>query len=100
MAEYQITQWHEIPSLVVAREGDVVAKVQLAARFQEAIDEAAMRMGETDADAYLSGWSKTPWLAAEGAPADIVEAVAADLDAQFDESTLNAILDALNGASS
>jgi len=100
MAEYQITQWHEIPSLVVAREGDVVAKVQLASRFQEAIDEAAMRMGETDADAYLSGWSKTPWVQSTGTPAEVADAVASDLDAQFDEAALNAILDALIGASS
>ena len=55
MTEYQITQWHEIPSMVVARDGADVAKIQLAARFQEAIDEAAMRMGSTDADAYLDG---------------------------------------------
>ena len=54
MTEYQITSWHQIPSMVVARNGDDIAKVQLAARFQEAIDEAAMRMGETDADAYLA----------------------------------------------
>jgi hypothetical protein len=100
MTEYQITQWHEIPSLVVARDGEIVAKVQLAARFQEAIDEAAMRMGETDADAYLSGWTKTPWVAIDGMPADVAGAVSADLDSQFDEVTLNAILDALNGASS
>lgn len=99
MAEYQITQWHEIPSLVVAREGDVIAKVQLAARFQEAIDEAAMRMGETDADAYLAGWSKTPWIQTDGTPADVADAVASDLDTQLDEASLNAILDALNGAS-
>lgn len=100
MTEYQITQWHEIPSLVVARDGDVVAKVQLASRFQEAIDEAAMRMGETDADAYLAGWSKTPWVTLDGTPGAVAEAVAADLDAQFDDVTLNAMLDALNGASS
>ena len=100
MTEYQITQWHEIPSLVVARDGDVVAKVQLAARFQEAIDEAAMRMGETDADAYLSGWAKSPWVTTDGTPAEVAESVASDLDTQFDVITLNAILDALNGATS
>jgi 3-hydroxyacyl-CoA dehydrogenase len=100
MAEYQITQWHEIPSLVTARHGETIAKVQLAARFQEAIDEAAMRMAETDAVAYLAGWSKTPWIEAAGTADEVVEAVAADLDAQFDEAALNAILDALNGVSS
>lgn len=100
MAEYQVTEWHGIPSLVVARDGDVVAKVSLASRFQEAIDEAAMRMGETDADAYLAGWAKSPWVTAPGTPAEVAEAVAADLDRQFDPAALAAILDALNGASS
>ena len=45
MSEYQITYWREIPSMVVAREGDETARAQLAQRFQEAIDEAAMRVG-------------------------------------------------------
>ena len=100
MTEYQITQWHEIPSVIVARDGDRVAKVQLPTRFQEAIDEAAMRLGETDANAYLAGWSKTPWIEISGTPTEAAGSVAADLDAQFDEATLNAMLDALNGATS
>lgn len=98
MTEYQITQWHEIPSLVVARDGDEIAKVQLAARFQEAIDEAAMRMGETDADAYLAGWSKTPWMPGDDKPAAVAERVAHELETQLNDDALTAILDALNGA--
>ena len=45
MSEYQITYWRDIPSMVMAREGDDTARAQLAQRFQEAIDEAAMRLG-------------------------------------------------------
>ena len=44
MAEYQITLWRDIPSMVVAREGDNVTKVQLAGRFQEAIDDDAVHL--------------------------------------------------------
>ena len=98
MTEYQITQWHEIPSLVVARNGDDIAKVQLAARFQEAIDEAAMRMGETDADAYLAGWSKTPWMPSDESPTATAERVARELETQLTDDALTAMLDALNGA--
>ena len=58
VTEYQITSWRELPSLVVARDGDDVVKVSLPSRFQEAIDEAAMRLGEADADAYRSGWAR------------------------------------------
>ncbi len=100
MAEFQITQWHDFPSIVVARDGDVVAKVQLAARFQEAIDEAAMRLGESDADAYLSGWNKTPWTTREGTPHEVCEAVAHELEARLDEAALNAMLDELKGTDS
>ncbi len=98
MAEYQVTRWREIPSLVTAREGDVVSKVQLAPRFQEAIDEAAMRIGATDADAYLEGWNRTAWAVLDGDPASVAETVARDLDAHFDDETLNRMLDELNGA--
>ena len=98
MAEYQVTRWREIPSLVTARDGDVVTKVQLAPRFQEAIDEAAMRVGATDADAYLEGWNRTAWMPTDGDPAAVAEAVARDLDARFDQETLDRMLDELNGA--
>ncbi len=57
MSEYQITSWRVIPSMVVAREGEKTVKAQLPMRFQEAIDEAAMRMGEADADSYMNGWT-------------------------------------------
>lgn len=84
--------------MVVARDGDEVAKVQLAPRFQEAIDEAAMRVGASDADAYLEGWARSAWTSREGSPAAVAQAVADELDAQFDPDTLTRILDGLNGA--
>ncbi len=68
MAEYQITYWRDLPSLVVAREGDVQAKTQLAPRFQEAIDEAAMRLGDVSSGDYLDGWRRDDWAPGDGAP--------------------------------
>ena len=57
MTEFQITYWRDIPSMVVAREGPGNRhKIQLSARFQVAIDEAAMRAGATGTDEYLDGW--------------------------------------------
>jgi len=55
-----------VEQLVVAREGDQVTKSPLAARFQEAIDEAAMRLGETGSGAYLEGWTRGEWTTADG----------------------------------
>jgi len=62
-----VTYWRDLPSMVTARDGDAaVIKSQLAQRFQDAIDEAAMRLGETDADAYLAGWTRGEWTPADG----------------------------------
>ena len=57
MTEIQITKWRDIPSMIVAKDGEDQVKISLPARFQEAIDEAAMRLGEADADAYMDGWT-------------------------------------------
>ena len=98
MAEYQITYWRDLPSLVVAREGDVVAKSPLPQRFQEAIDEAAMRLGATDSDAYLAGWRRSTWSVLDGTTADVADQVAADLERQWPADAVDAFLDGLGTA--
>jgi hypothetical protein len=96
VTEYQITYWRELPSLVVAREGDVVSKSPLPQRFQDAIDEAAMRLGDTDADAYLAGWRRTDWARLDGSTADVADQVAADLERQWPVEAVDAFLAGLN----
>ncbi|WP_068426113.1 virulence factor [Piscicoccus intestinalis] len=98
MTEYQIMSWRDLPSLVTVREGDEVIKAPLAPRFQEAIDEAAMRLGETGSDDYLAGWSRGEWTPAEGDPAQVAERVGADLESRWDEAALTAYLDAIGPA--
>lgn len=93
MAEVQITRWREIPSMVTARDGDDVVKVQLSARFQEAIDEAAMRLDAADADAYLEGWSRDPWTDVAGSAAQAAEAASADLEARWSADAITSLLD-------
>ena len=95
MAEYQITSWRELPSLVVAREGDTQAKVPLPQRFQEAIDEAAMRLGEVSSDAYLAGWERGGWTAGDGSPADLAAAVVEQLETAWPDAAVQSFLDAL-----
>ncbi|MCZ3388988.1 MAG: virulence factor [Actinomycetia bacterium] len=94
MAEYQITLWRDIPSMVVARDGDDVTKIQLAARFQEAIDEAAMRLGEVGSDDYLAGWTRSDWTTADGDHAHLAGVVAEQLE---NEWTSERTIDYLNG---
>ena len=83
MTEYQVTRWRELPSMVAARAGDEIVKSELASRLQEAIDEAAMRLGDTGADDYLAGWERTPWTTADGTPAEVLDRVTSELDAEW-----------------
>jgi hypothetical protein len=83
MTEYQVTRWRELPSMVAARAGDEIVKAELASRFQEAIDEAAMRLGDSGADDYLAGWERTPWITAAGTPAEVLDGVTSELDAEW-----------------
>jgi hypothetical protein len=92
MSEYQVMRWHEIPSMVIAREGETTTKVMLASRFQEAIDEAAMQMGETDADAYTSGWKRDAWVQSEISPDQLASKIAEQLEQDLDEEKLNALI--------
>ena len=95
MTEYQVTLWRELPSMVAARAGDEVVKAQLPPRFQEAIDEAAMRLGDTGSDDYLAGWGRSPWTAAAGTPAEVLDRVVADLDEEWPDSRVAQYLDGL-----
>ena len=98
VTEYQVTLWRDLPSLVVAREGESVTKGPLAPRFQEAIDEAAMRLGETSSDEYLAGWTRGEWTAAEGSPHDVCDRVVAELEEQWPAVRVAEYLDTLGTA--
>jgi len=50
--------WRDIPSQVILQRGRTREKAMLSARFQEAIDRAAMRAGKGSSDAYLSEWDR------------------------------------------
>jgi len=99
MAEYQITYWRDIPSMVTAREGRRnKATKELAKRFMVAIDEAAMRAGLTDPDAYLEEWHKGDWQDRDGTPEEVAEAVAAEVEEEFSPAKVREILDAIKSA--
>lgn len=98
MTEFQITRWRDLPSLVVARDAEAVTKTPLPQRFQEAIDEAAMRLGAIDADAYLAGWVREPWQPADGDTAAVCERIAAQLEGEWPSERVSAYLDAIGPA--
>jgi hypothetical protein len=96
VTEYQVTYWRDLPSLVVAREGDDVTKAPLAPRFQEAIDEAAMRLGDVSSDAYLAGWVRGDWTPAAGTTTEVAEEVVATLEAEWTPDRIGSFLAALD----
>ncbi len=82
--------------MVVVRNGEETVKVSLASRFQEAIDEAAMRVGAEDADAYLDGWRKGDWVVEEGDATEVAERVSGEIENSLDEAGLQEMLDKLS----
>ena len=93
MAEFRVTYWRDLPSLVTARDGAHTAKAALDPRFMIAIDEAAMRLGATDSDAYLEGWVQGGWEQRSGSPEHVAETVAKELDAEYDAARVQEMLD-------
>lgn len=93
-----MTFWRDLPSMVVAREGDATSKALLPPRFQEAIDEAAMRLGDTGADDYLSGWTRGDWTESPQDPAATLDQVTGELGEAWPEAKLVAYLDELGPA--
>ncbi len=80
----EILYWHDIPLQVRAQAGRTRFGKPLTDRFQTAVDDAAMAAGLTGTDAYLD---LLHWSAQEpraGSPTEVAEAVAAELEAEFD----------------
>ena len=78
--------WRDIPSQVLIKRGRDRGKYMLSARFQEAIDRAAMRAGKGGSDAYLDEWRRvTTAIEAEGALADIAAQLGQEIEAQYSD---------------
>jgi hypothetical protein len=96
MAHLIIAYWRDIPAQVSASlpGGRRAARVkrELAPRFAQAIDMAAMRSGATGSDAYLADWRQ-----GEPSPCaqDLEAAVQAEverLEREYDEGRLRALI--------
>ena len=81
--------WRDIPSQVLIKRGRDRGKYMLSARFQEAIDRAAMRAGKGGSDAYLDEWRRvTTAIEAEGALADIAAQLGQEIEAQYSDEDI------------
>jgi hypothetical protein len=93
MTKVKILYWHDIPTQVKAEDNEGRAGVQLSARFQAAIDKAAMAANLIGDEGYTNGFRWREVEAREGTAQAVAEAVAAELEAKYAEldwrSTVN-----------
>ncbi len=92
-AELVTIYWRDIPAQVTAQKGRTREKALLDARFQHAIDRAAMAAGMDDTDSYIAQWRR------ESTPLsdDMATAVAdeiARIDAAYDRKRLEHLVQA------
>jgi hypothetical protein len=91
MAQITIVYWRDIPAQVIVGKGRRAAKFPLSERFEQAIDRAAMRSGAAGTDEYLAEWRKVPEGDVAGADAEIAEARAVALEAEWPEDRLRKV---------
>jgi len=92
MANLSIISWRDIPAQVIGRRGRETAKAQLSARFQEAVDRAAMRAGRGSSNAYLADWKRSaPKPCGEDIAAEVA-AEAARLEARYTDEYLEGLV--------
>ncbi|MEO9517938.1 MAG: virulence factor [Paracoccaceae bacterium] len=92
MPDVTVVFWRDIPAQVIVGKGRRGAKRQLAERFEQAIDRAAMKVGADDSDAYLAEWRKAPPYEVAGDPAEIVAAEAERLETEYDKERIMTLI--------
>jgi len=92
MANLIIISWRDIPAQVIGRKGRETAKAPLSARFQEAVDRAAMRAGRGTSNAYLADWKRSPPRPCGEDIAAEVAAEAARLEARYSDEYLERLV--------
>ncbi|RME73993.1 MAG: hypothetical protein D6784_10920 [Chloroflexi bacterium] len=85
MARYQILYWEHIPIGVKATDVNGTVRENLPARFQEAVERASMRAGQTSAAAYTSMFKWGPEHEREGSAREVASAVVRELDETWNE---------------
>jgi Virulence factor len=92
MAQLVVTYWRDIPSQVSVKIGRREEKRMLAARFQEAIDMAAMRGEASGTDEYLADWRRAEPIPVGDDLAAEADRAKAGLEAQYDDERLKTLI--------
>lgn len=94
MAQLTVVYWRDIPAQVIVKKGRDSAKIQLTERFEKAIDRAAMRANLRDTDSYLAEWRRAAPVEVSDELQAEADKKAAELEAQFDDAKLKAMVEA------
>ena len=99
MVKKILVYWRDIPSQVIVQRGRRREKVLLSARFQKAIDRAAMRAGKGSSDAYLSEWRRVSTrLETPEDLRELAEVAAQEFEEQFTDQRLRELIRAHGAA--
>jgi len=85
MARYQILYWEHIPLGVKATDVNGTVRENLPARFQEAVEDASLKAGQTSAAAYTSMFKWGKEMEQEGTAKEVAAAIAQELDESWNE---------------
>jgi len=92
MHSLTVVYWRDIPAQVLVQSGRRRERRQLAERFEQAIDRAAMRSGARDSDAYLAEWRKSsPVEIDDGNAGELAEREAVRIEAEYGPDRLRAL---------
>jgi hypothetical protein len=92
MAELTVVYWRDIPAQVIVKAGRKTAKRQLADRFQEAVDRAAMQAKAADTDSYLADWRRGGPGSCGGDLEAEADAAVVRIEADYDDARLNRLI--------
>ena len=93
MPEITIVYWQDIPAQVIVGKGRRAAKIQLPARFEQAIDRCAMKVGASGTDAYLAEWRKGAAKSESGDPDTLAKGEVDRLCEEFGGARLAALVE-------
>jgi hypothetical protein len=96
MARFQILYWEHIPLGVKATDVNGMARENLSARFQTAVDNAASRAGQTSAAAFTSMFKWGKEQEREGSAAEVAAAVARELEETWSEQAAQGLFEKYN----
>lgn len=92
MAQVTVVYWRDIPAQIIVKAGRKAAKRELSARFQEAIDMAAMRAKAIGTDAYLNDWRRDAVAECDGDLEAEADKWLDQLDKEYDDARIDILV--------